>query len=224
MAAAQAELGARARPGQVARGLTANVAAPGDAARVVAAAQGWLPGGGFDVWISNAGRSHYGLVTQCDDAEVADLVATNLTGTLLCAKHALAALAAQPTGGHLFNMDGAGSDGGATPYFAAYGATKHALTQLHKSLKAELKAGGVTNVGVHRLSPGEERRGGGRGGRARRWVEVRAGGTGPCAAVNGGAPERTAPALPGMFGDALGHIARTLPPTPPFLCARHGDD
>ena len=25
----------------------------------------------------------------------------------------------QPTGGHIFNMDGAGADGGATPRFAA---------------------------------------------------------------------------------------------------------
>ena len=32
-------------------------------------------------------------------------------------------------------MDGAGADGGATPRFAAYGATKRSLAQLSKSLQ-----------------------------------------------------------------------------------------
>ena len=41
----------------------------------------------------------------------------------------------QSTGGHIFNMDGAGADGGATPRFAAYGATKRGLVQLSKSLQ-----------------------------------------------------------------------------------------
>ena len=41
----------------------------------------------------------------------------------------------QSTGGHIFNMDGAGADGGATPRFAAYGATKRSLAQLSKSLQ-----------------------------------------------------------------------------------------
>ena len=41
----------------------------------------------------------------------------------------------QSAGGHIFNMDGAGADGGATPRFAAYGATKRSLAQLSKSLQ-----------------------------------------------------------------------------------------
>ena len=44
----------------------------------------------------------------------------------------------QERGGHIFNMDGAGADGNATPSFAAYGATKRCLSQLGKSLQAEL--------------------------------------------------------------------------------------
>jgi hypothetical protein len=36
----------------------------------------------------------------------------------------------QPAGGHVFNMDGAGADGNATPRFAAYGATKRSLQQV----------------------------------------------------------------------------------------------
>ena len=42
----------------------------------------------------------------------------------------------QSAGGHIFNMDGAGDDGGATPRFAAYGAPKRSLAQLSKSLQA----------------------------------------------------------------------------------------
>ena len=41
----------------------------------------------------------------------------------------------QSTGGLIFNMDGAGGDGNATPRFAAYGATKRSLAQLAKSLQ-----------------------------------------------------------------------------------------
>ena len=47
----------------------------------------------------------------------------------------------QPSGGHIFNMDGAGADGGATPRFAAYGASKRGLAQLGKSLQVWLLAG-----------------------------------------------------------------------------------
>ena len=50
----------------------------------------------------------------------------------------------QPSGGHIFNMDGAGADGGATPRFAAYGATKRGLAQLGKSLQV----GGRWGLGV----------------------------------------------------------------------------
>lgn len=47
-----------------------------------------------------------------------------------------------------------GADGSATPRFAAYGATKRGLSQLGRSLEAELKLLGVKNVGIHNLSPG----------------------------------------------------------------------
>lgn len=64
------------------------------------------------------------------------------------------AMREQPTGGHIFNMDGAGADGNPTPRFAAYGATKRSVTQLAKSLEAEMAQAGIRNVGIHSLSPG----------------------------------------------------------------------
>ncbi|KAL6994382.1 chlorophyll(ide) b reductase [Sarracenia purpurea var. burkii] len=60
----------------------------------------------------------------------------------------------QPRGGHIFNIDGAGSDGRPTPRFAAYGATKRSVVHLTKSLQAELQMQDVKNVIVHNLSPG----------------------------------------------------------------------
>ncbi|XP_065031608.1 chlorophyll(ide) b reductase NOL, chloroplastic-like isoform X3 [Musa acuminata AAA Group] len=60
----------------------------------------------------------------------------------------------QPRGGHIFNIDGAGSDGRPTPRFAAYGATKRSVVHLTKSLQAELQMQEVKNVMVHNLSPG----------------------------------------------------------------------
>ena len=146
---------AAAAPGQVVAGFPCDVAAPGGATAFAAAAAAALPGATIDVWINNAGCTTYAPVMEADDAATAAVVTTNLLGTLLATKAALRALAAQPSGGHLWNMDGAGSDGIATPNFAAYGATKAALAHLHRSLKAELKGAGLEGkVGLHRLSPG----------------------------------------------------------------------
>jgi len=59
----------------------------------------------------------------------------------------------QEGGGHVWNVDGAGADGNATPHYAAYGATKAGIAHLMNSLAAECSAEGV-DVGVHTLSPG----------------------------------------------------------------------
>lgn len=56
--------------------------------------------------------------------QVQEVVATNLTGSLLCTKRAMQLMASQKTRGHIFNMDGAGADLAPTPRYAAYGATK----------------------------------------------------------------------------------------------------
>lgn len=155
MAATEAEFKAlaSARPGQVVAGFACDVSSPGAATAFASAAATALTT--IDVWINNAGCTTFSPVMEADDAATAAVVTTNLLGTLLASKAALCVLAAQPTGGHLWNMDGAGSDGIATPNFAAYGASKAALTHLHKSMKAELKAAGLAGrVGLHRLSPG----------------------------------------------------------------------
>lgn len=93
----------------------------------------------------------------CDEEEIAAVISTNVTGSILGTRAAILQFLNQEgsVGGHCFNMDGAGSEGGATPFFAAYGASKCALTQLHKSVKAEIKELGLEGkVGIHRISPG----------------------------------------------------------------------
>ena len=73
---------------------------------------------------------------------------------MLCTREAARIMKDQPSGGHIFTMDGAGADGAATPRFLAYGATKRSLAQLTLSFQAELKAANLSHVGIHNLSPG----------------------------------------------------------------------
>lgn len=57
-----------------------------------------------------------------------------------CRVQAITRMKDQPAGGHVFNMDGAGADGNATPRFAAYGATKRSLQQVrgHMHMRCEV--------------------------------------------------------------------------------------
>ena len=46
-------------------------------------------------------------------------MSTNLIGSLICTREAIRVMKKQPKGGHIFNMDGAGSGGTSTPLTAA---------------------------------------------------------------------------------------------------------
>eukprot|EP00873_Tetraselmis_striata_P037875 jgi/Tetstr1/458139/TSEL_044631.t1 len=112
--------------------------------------------GQVDIWVNNAGTNayYYGPLADAADSDLASIVETNVLGVMLCCREAIRVMKAQPGGGHIFNMDGAGADGSPTPRFAAYGATKRGLQQFSKSLQAELKTQGAEKVVVHNLSPG----------------------------------------------------------------------
>nr|CAB3475676.1 unnamed protein product [Digitaria exilis] len=108
--------------------------------------------GSVDIWINNAGtnKGFRPLVTFSDD-DITQIVSTNLVGSLLCTREAMNVMQYQEKGGHIFNMDGAGSGGSSTPLTAVYGSTKCGLRQFQASL---LKESRRSKVGVHTASPG----------------------------------------------------------------------
>ncbi|KAL5708736.1 chlorophyll(ide) b reductase [Ranunculus cassubicifolius] len=110
----------------------------------------------IDIWINNAGSNAYSFrpLSETSDEDLIEVVTTNTLGLMICCREAINMMLNQPRGGHIFNIDGAGSDGRPTPRFAAYGATKRSVVHLTKSLQAELKMQDVKNVVVHNLSPG----------------------------------------------------------------------
>ncbi|GMN59199.1 hypothetical protein TIFTF001_028291 [Ficus carica] len=144
-----------------------------DVKNLVAFAQRNL--GHVDIWINNAGSNAYSYkpLAEASDEDLIEVVTTNTLGLMICCREAIKMMLNQPRGGHIFNIDGAGSDGRPTPRFAAYGATKRSVVHLTKSLQgtcsrtffnpviarlfilqAELRMQDVKNVVVHNLSPG----------------------------------------------------------------------
>lgn len=135
-------------------GLPADVSRASDMTAVAAFAQENF--GSVDLWVNNAGTNAYSFkpfFEQLDD-DIASVVTTNILGVMYGTKAAINAMKSQPNGGHIFNMDGAGADGTATPRFAAYGATKRSLDQFNKSIRADLNIAKIQNVGIHSISPG----------------------------------------------------------------------
>lgn len=80
-----------------------------------------------------------------------EIIDTNVYGTIICCREAIRLMTTQPAGGHVFNMEGAGSDGNPTRMYAAYGFSKAGMGQLSKSLTDETRG---SHVGIHTLSPG----------------------------------------------------------------------
>jgi chlorophyll(ide) b reductase len=108
--------------------------------------------GSVDLWINNAGvNKGFRPLLEFTGEEIEQIVSTNLTGSMICTREAIKVMQTQKKGGHIFNMDGAGSGGSSTPLTAAYGATKCGLRQMSSSLQEEVKG---SDVGIHTASPG----------------------------------------------------------------------
>ncbi|MBF6331166.1 SDR family oxidoreductase [Nocardia transvalensis] len=106
--------------------------------------------GGIDVWINNAGVTHDRLpLWRLPDDEVRKVFDTNVIGVVNGCAVALSGMAAAGHG-HVWNMEGLGSDGRSVTGLVAYGASKRAVTYLTEALATEVPAG----VSVGLLSPG----------------------------------------------------------------------
>ncbi|MFC5829889.1 SDR family oxidoreductase [Nonomuraea insulae] len=106
--------------------------------------------GRVDVWINNAGVSQVREPVWRLPAEQARRVAeVNLLGVLNGCAVAVSGMAEQG-GGHVWNMEGLGSDGRVVPGLGVYGATKRAVTYLTSALAKEVPEG----VSAGLLSPG----------------------------------------------------------------------
>jgi NAD(P)-dependent dehydrogenase (short-subunit alcohol dehydrogenase family) len=94
--------------------------------------------GRVDILFNNAGL--FGAPSPFEDLPLAEwqaVVATNLTGSFLCAQEAFRAMKEQsPRGGRIIN-NGSISAHVPRPFAVAYTATKHALTGLTKAISLE---------------------------------------------------------------------------------------
>lgn len=107
--------------------------------------------GRVDIWINNAGMGHPMLkVWEMPVEMVNQVVDINLKGAIWGSQTAIRGFLLQG-GGHLYNMEGFGSNGRLRAGLSLYGATKSALRFLSRSLTKETEG---TPVKVSTISPG----------------------------------------------------------------------
>lgn len=101
--------------------------------------------GRVDVLFNNAGV--FGPAAAVDEISLAEweqVMAVNLTGSMLCAGAAVRAMKSQePQGGRIIN-NGSISAHSPRPRTVAYAVTKHAMTGLTKSIELDGRAFGIT--------------------------------------------------------------------------------
>ncbi|MCW2983072.1 MAG: Short-chain dehydrogenase [Conexibacter sp.] len=94
-----------------------------------------------DVVVSNAGYGVIGAAEELSDAQIEDLIATNLTGSIQVARAAIGPLRAQG-GGRLLQLSSMGGHM-AFPGFSLYHATKWGIEGFYESLAAEIAPFGI---------------------------------------------------------------------------------
>jgi 3-oxoacyl-[acyl-carrier protein] reductase len=106
---------------------------------VAAAVRKW---GRLDTMVANAGIGAYGGIMDLDNAELTEMVETNVLGTVWSVRSAVKQFRSQGDGGDLVIVASvAGFRGGADE--AVYAGTKHAQVGLAGSLDRELRAEGT---------------------------------------------------------------------------------
>ena len=104
-----------------------------------------------DIWINNAGIGHpMSMVWELSTEQVNQVVDIDLKGLIFGSQTAIRGMLAQGFG-HLYNMEGFGSNGRTMPGLSVYGTTKSGVRFLTKSLTKETEN---TPVMVSAISPG----------------------------------------------------------------------
>ncbi|MHA1719629.1 MAG: SDR family oxidoreductase [Promethearchaeota archaeon] len=108
--------------------------------------------GTIDFWLNNAGTAgeKRALLLDLDPSEIKRVIETNILGTLFCCRAVLKVMIAQGSG-HIFNMEGMGSDGMTRAKSLVYATSKSAIPMIKKTLLKETK--GIP-VGIHDMKPG----------------------------------------------------------------------
>lgn len=128
--------------------MAADVGAPADADRVVAACLDRF--GRLDILVNNAGISRDGLILRMKDEDWDAVLSVNLDGAFRCARAALRPMLRQKQGGRIINIGSVvGSMGNVGQ--ANYAAAKAGLIGLTKALAREVASRGIT---VNAVAPG----------------------------------------------------------------------
>ena len=149
-AGAEAVVAEAGRLGVEAVALRGDVAREDDVKALVAATLERF--GRLDVLVNNAGIMVRAPMLAVPAEECRRMFDVNVTGTMLCSRHALPAMI-ERKGGRIINLSSqlaqraVGGGGG----FAAYAATKGAIESLTRALAAEVGAHGIT---VNAIAPG----------------------------------------------------------------------
>jgi NAD(P)-dependent dehydrogenase (short-subunit alcohol dehydrogenase family) len=107
--------------------------------------------GHVDIWVNNAGvENRHGNFWEVEPDEYRRVIETNLIGVMLACRVVVRGMIDQG-GGHIYNMEGMGSDGQYAPGLVPYGTTKYALTYLTRGL---VKETADLPVNVSSINPG----------------------------------------------------------------------
>jgi meso-butanediol dehydrogenase/(S,S)-butanediol dehydrogenase/diacetyl reductase len=106
----------------------------------------------IDVLINNAAIYEPFLVAEAADAQIVNIVTTNLTGPMLCAR---AAISMMSRGGHIINVSSE-SVGMLFPHLVVYQSSKAGLERFSEGLHHELEPNGIRVTSVRAGSMFEE--------------------------------------------------------------------